>query len=160
MSAADNNNPQTLSADLLKALGPYQEFYLKLNDEQNKATAELAKQNSFTIHLGKSSGRKVEDPISGEQVEMYDSFEEKVYERRKILQRDWKRLKIIESEETKERDPLKKSEHTEKKLRAGAFYFLGMTKEEWDRVDIAELKSVVEACMLRTEYPLPYSAKT
>lgn len=166
-SNSNNNNANTAASAAIEAQTALAQasqiidnFYVRAMDENFKGVSELAKQNSFKIHMGVPSGKQVKDPITGKQVEVYDKFEEKTIERRKILQRDWKALDALRTQFQAERNEEKKSELNEKISRAGAFYFLGLSEEEWERVDASEIKPIIDACILRTTFPLPYSRQT
>jgi hypothetical protein len=135
------------------------DYFNKATEDYLQLVTDLAKRNEFVVHVGVPSGKKVTDPITGEKVDLFDKFEVVEVTRRKINQRDWKNLEVLRGREQKEQDPERKSELTALISECSSLYFLGLTKDQWLRADVEELKPVLEACMFRTQYSLPYSPR-
>lgn len=151
--------PQELSDEAKRMQSQWEAYFAGLSDDYVKRVTELAKNQAYAISLGKKTGRKVKHPITDEEIDEIEGWEQKNYDRKKISSKDWHLVEKMRASNNKEKDQEKFQENLAKIYEFLAYCYLGMTHDEYIRTDWEEIKPIIDACNFRTVYSIPNSAK-
>lgn len=108
----------------------------------------------FLTRLNDAQLKEVEDRITLNEFVLDIDGQQKKFTRRKIRSRDYAELEALRAQLPTTRGADKPKIQNEIYQKAAQFY-LGMTSEEFDACDFEEVKRIIDAQNIRTNYGVP-----
>lgn len=123
--------------------------------EVDSAITGGKKWKPFITMLNDTQLKEVEDRISLNEFTIDVDGTPKLFTRRKIKTKDYAVLELIRAKYAASPPGLERSQLNIEQYQKSALFYLGMTQDEAENCDFEELKRIIDAQNVRTNYGVP-----